>query len=812
MKSVRISKSHLLVSVLLLAAVVLSACSSPTPTAAPLPTNPPEPPTPTAIPSPVPVDYSSVPVVGKTWYWLGTQFSDNAKTDVADPAKYTIQFNADGTYNGIADCNNFNGAYTVEGSSVTLQPGVMTLMACPEGSQADEFLNQLGNVAIYLLQDNYLYLDLKQDSGTMKFGEQPASAEATPVSNNLPLAGWVWQWQKLVTQDGTATVISTPQNYLLEFLTDGSLRGLADCNTMDGSFTAQGNSLKIEQIITTKMACPEGSLGSQYTAALEQAASYEIKESLLTITLADSSSMVFNPEPVAVLPAPSTGSPSAQATAYVNVRSGPGTDYPVYGVMPAGVSAQVVGKNNDGTWWALNVPVAPLGQGWVSDQYVTTSSVESVPVLPAPSVPPTAEFTGPQPNDPQVTTTDATYVRSGPGEAYPAYGVASAGAKAAVIGRSQDNLYWVVRINPTLVSTGFGWVLQAFTVAQNTDSVAVIESPPLPPVASLPTPPAGAASGVALTALNVRSGPGLNYPVLAVAPAGAVGEITGKSADGYWWQVRVPITLSADGFGWVSVDYVYATNTANVPVVSAPVTQATNTPLPVIQTPTVTSSSSTGGGSYMVKIGTTTEVVNLRAGPGSQYESLDTLPPGWSGVIIETNPNGTWYAFSVPTSLTKDGKGWVSASYVEVSEVNWATATAIATPYKPAVTATPGGNATSAPPITNACKIIEKKPVDGTVYKPNFEFDMKVVLQNTSETTWNINAVDVKFIKALGEAPIHVTDSLFDLPEAVDPDGEITIPIDMKAPAQTGVYGETWAVVQGSTTLCQWSFTITVAK
>ena len=811
MKSFQPSKSRLLLSVLLLVAVVLSACSSPTPTAAPLPTDTAAPPTPTAEPSPAPVDYSSVPIVGKTWYWQETQRNNETLTVVTDPAKYTVQFNADGTYTGIADCNNFAGGYTVEGSSITLQPGPMTLAACPEGSQADEYLKELNNVAAFLLQDNYLYLDIKADAGTMKFSEQPTAPQTVPAYAELPLANQVWMWQNLSPQSGNPTIVTNPQNYLLEFLPDGTLRGLADCNAMNGSFSANGNTLKIENLSTTKMACPDGSLDSQYTDALEQAASYEIKDSLLTITLADAGTMLFNPEPVAILPPPAAGTPSAQATAYVNVRSGPGTDYPVYGVMPIGTTAQVVGKNTDGSWWALSIPVAPLGQGWVSGQYVTTSNVESIPVLPAPPVPPTTEFTGPQPNDPQVSILDATYVRSGPGEAYPAYGVAPAGAKATVIGRSQDNLYWVVRINPTLVSTGVGWVLQAFTVAQNTNNVPVIESPPLPQTVAMPTPPAGAATGVALTALNVRSGPGTNYPVLAVAPAGSVGEITGKSADNAWWQVRVPTTLSADGFGWVSADYVYATNTANVPVVAAPVTQATNTPLPVILTPTLTASGSSSG-SYMVKIGTTTETVNLRAGPGNQYESLDTLPSGWSGVIVGSDPNGTWYAFSVPTSLTKDGKGWVSASYVKVTEVNYATATAMATPYYPSVTATPGPNSTSAPPITDACKIIELKPVDGTVYKPNFSFDMKVVLENTSDYTWETNSVDVKFIKAIGNVPIHLTDSPFDLLETVLPDAQTTIPVDMKTPAQTGVYGETWALVQGSTTLCQWSFTVTVAK
>jgi hypothetical protein len=71
--------------------------------------------------------------------------------------------------------------------------------------------------------------------------------------------------------------------------------------------------------------------------------------------------------------------------------------------------------------------------------------------------------------------------------------------------------------------------------------------------------------------VNVRSGPGTTYPVLVVAPPGTAGEVSGKSADGGWWQVKVSTQYSADGFGWVSADWVVTQNTGSVPVVEATV-------------------------------------------------------------------------------------------------------------------------------------------------------------------------------------------------------------------------------------------------
>ena len=68
----------------------------------------------------------------------------------------------------------------------------------------------------------------------------------------------------------------------------------------------------------------------------------------------------------------------------------------------------------------------------------------------------------------------------------------------------------------------------------------------------------------------------MNYPVLVVAAPGASGEISGKSADSAWWQVKVSTDYSVDGTAWVHGAYVQAFNVENVPVVEAPPAPPTN--------------------------------------------------------------------------------------------------------------------------------------------------------------------------------------------------------------------------------------------
>jgi PKD repeat protein/uncharacterized protein YraI len=88
-----------------------------------------------------------------------------------------------------------------------------------------------------------------------------------------------------------------------------------------------------------------------------------------------------------VVPTAAPGVPTLTANANVNIRSGPGTQYPVIGILVQGRSAEVVGVSADRAWWAIKYPPTPNGQGWVAAQFVTAQNTDNVPVLPPPPVP-----------------------------------------------------------------------------------------------------------------------------------------------------------------------------------------------------------------------------------------------------------------------------------------------------------------------------------------------------------------------------------------------------------------------------------------
>ena len=88
-------------------------------------------------------------------------------------ANYTITFNDDLSFNAKADCNSLSGTYetgdpAASSGPLTISPGPMTLVACPEGSLADLFVIGLGSAESYAIENDVLTINLV-NGGTLSF-------------------------------------------------------------------------------------------------------------------------------------------------------------------------------------------------------------------------------------------------------------------------------------------------------------------------------------------------------------------------------------------------------------------------------------------------------------------------------------------------------------------------------------------------------------------------------------------------------------------------------------------------------------------
>lgn len=228
---------------------------------------------------------SGVPMLtGTVWELQQIQMSDGALLTANPPDNYTAEFTPQGEVLVQADCNRAIGQFTEEADGrLLVQMGPTTMAACPEGSISSQFLQALNNSNLFFFQGEDLFIDLTFDSGTMQFSSQP------PPS----LVDTQWKLQQIVLNDDTTLVADQPENYTVEFMADGSLAVQADCNRGSGTFTTTDDSqLEIGPIATTLAACPEGSLGNDFTQALSNSAIYFFQGGDLFIDLAfDSGTM-----------------------------------------------------------------------------------------------------------------------------------------------------------------------------------------------------------------------------------------------------------------------------------------------------------------------------------------------------------------------------------------------------------------------------------------------------------------------------------------------------------------------------------------
>jgi heat shock protein HslJ len=101
-----------------------------------------------------------------------TFYNDDSKAIPPNPEAYTVTFDAGGTLNVRADCNQKGGTYTLKGQKLTIEVTHPTMAMCPEDSLEARFVRDLTGAAGWFLKDGDLYIDLKYDTGTMRLTRQ----------------------------------------------------------------------------------------------------------------------------------------------------------------------------------------------------------------------------------------------------------------------------------------------------------------------------------------------------------------------------------------------------------------------------------------------------------------------------------------------------------------------------------------------------------------------------------------------------------------------------------------------------------------
>jgi len=199
-----------------------------------------------------------------------------------------------------------------------------------------------------------------------------------------------------------------------------------------------------------------------------------------------------------------------------------------------------------------------------------------------------------------------------------------------------------------------GCDLQVSNEAPATPTVLIVPSTlaptsaPRPTETPLPPPPQPTITpveGTTSTQINVRAEPSTGSNVLGIIPANTRVEITGKDPGENWWQINYPQGADPEGKGWVTAQYVTTASRPEVPTIGGEGAGANDGNVAVVQ-----------------------QQLNVRSGPGTDFNSLGTLKPQDVVSLTGKDPNGAWLQIDFVSG--PEGKGWVNAAFVQAQGVD----------------------------------------------------------------------------------------------------------------------------------------------
>ena len=124
-------------------------------------------------------------LAGTSWQLVAIQSMDDAQgtTRIADPARFTLHFGADGRASLQLDCNRGAGTFeaipaTDGRGSLRFGPIAATRALCPPPHIDERVARDLGYVRSYLFQDGKLFLSLMADGGIYEWHPIPITEQA----------------------------------------------------------------------------------------------------------------------------------------------------------------------------------------------------------------------------------------------------------------------------------------------------------------------------------------------------------------------------------------------------------------------------------------------------------------------------------------------------------------------------------------------------------------------------------------------------------------------------------------------------------
>jgi len=156
-----------------------------------------------------------------------------------------------------------------------------------------------------------------------------------------------------------------------------------------------------------------------------------------------------------------------------------------------------------------------------------------------------------------ITSEDTVNVRSGPGTFYPV--VAKVHSNDVLQAVGVDTSATWVQFKDTQAPDGVAWIFAAFTnfdrAASQLPEITNLPTPPVTPTAAPPRAMGSIHAANPGAQVNVRSGPGTDFPLVGKVNDGDILKATGVTDSGDWVQIQFSGSGVVNGTAWVYTSY-----------------------------------------------------------------------------------------------------------------------------------------------------------------------------------------------------------------------------------------------------------------
>lgn len=192
-----------------------------------------------------------------------TIYSVDGRNITGDERPYITFDNTNHRFYGSNGCNTINGDYTIDGNKITLSNVISTMRACPDAPFETAINLALDKVSTFAIArtGNESYMSLINRTGRTVLVLR---------KHNMDYLNGTWRVAEI--QGKSVNPDTHPELQLVIDIPELRIHGNTGCNIVNGNLLIdpdKTDAMQFTDMATTRMACPDGALETEFLLAME---------------------------------------------------------------------------------------------------------------------------------------------------------------------------------------------------------------------------------------------------------------------------------------------------------------------------------------------------------------------------------------------------------------------------------------------------------------------------------------------------------------------------------------------------------------